>query len=178
MPRMPRENKLQNKNERKRTRYEANQRACEPVPTTMASGRSSSIHSSSSSIYCNRNTNKQYSNSYINRLCVDVQVIWLLLSWNGHHGLRRRRAVAVGSGADGVALNHFSILLFDSTYLLMSATRRVDHRKARLISSRNEKAHRVARHRRCCSCSCLFPIVRFACCSTYEGLTTVLARLN
>ena len=105
-------------------------------------------------------------------------VYFTCVACNGHHGLRSLRAVAVGGGADGVALAQNLIVLFFSTYLIMSVTRRVDHRKARLISSRNEKAHRVARHRRCCSCSCLFPIVRFACCSTYEGLTTVLARLN
>ena len=73
---------------------------------------------------------------------------------NGHHVPRRRRAVDVGSGADGVALNHFSTFLFDSTHLLMSATRRVNRYKSRLILSRNDEARRVLRHCCCVLSSC------------------------
>ena len=99
---------------------------------------------SSYSIYSNSNNSNNNSSFTLSYYVKKYSLPITFITCTGLHGPHRRRAVAVGSGADGVALDHFLIFLFHFTYLFISATRRVDRRKARLISSRNEEVRPVA----------------------------------
>ena len=86
------------------------------------------------------------------------------------HALRSRCAVAVSSGADGVALAQFSTFLYDSTYLVLPKTRRIHHRKAHQILRQNGGARRVASRRRCASSCCFVSLASLAA-HTYKGQT-------
>ena len=86
------------------------------------------------------------------------------------HALRSRCAVAVSSGADGVALAQFSTFLYDSTYLVLPKTRRIHHRKAHQILRRNGGARRVTSRRRCASSCCFVSLASLAA-HTYKGQT-------